>query len=67
MVASLEFADHSADKVSGGPFQERTTFDAIVAVNFCEPICELRCKSAGEMVLVRREDINREMARFDEI
>ncbi len=67
VVASLEFPNHSADKVSCGPFQQRAAFDTIVAVNFCEPICELRCKSAREMVLVRREDIYRKVARFGEI
>ena len=46
VIASLELANHAADKVSGGPFQQRTPFDTIVAVNFCEPVCELRCKSA---------------------
>ncbi len=67
VIASLEFANHAADKVSGSPFQQRTPFDAIAAVNLCEPICELRCKSARDMMLVGREDVNRKVARFGEI
>ena len=46
VVASAEFTNHAADEVSCGAFQKRATFDAVAAINFCEPVRELRCKSA---------------------
>jgi hypothetical protein len=46
VIAPLEFADHAANEVGCGPFQQRAAFDAVIAFNFCEPVCELRCKSA---------------------
>ena len=46
VIASVEFTNHAADEVSGGAFQKRATFDAVVAVDFGEPVRELRCKSA---------------------
>lgn len=46
VVTSAEFTNHAADEVSCGAFQERATFDAVAAINFCEPVRELRCKSA---------------------
>ena len=67
VIASAEFTNHAADEVSGGSFQKRAAFEAVVAVDFGEPIRELRCKSAGKMVLICRKDINREVARFGEI
>lgn len=38
VVASLEFANHAADKVSCGSFQERATFDVVAAVDIGEPV-----------------------------
>ena len=46
VIAPAEFTNHAADEVSGGSFQKRAAFDAVVAVDFGEPIRELRCKSA---------------------
>ena len=46
VIASTEFTNHAADKVSGGAFQERAAFDVVAAIDFGEPIRELRCKSA---------------------
>ena len=67
VIASAEFTNHAADEVSGGAFQKRAAFDAVVAVDFGEPIRELRCKSARKMVLICRKDINGKMPRFGEI
>ena len=46
VIASVEFANHAADKVSGGAFQQWAAFDAVAALNFGEPVGELGCKSA---------------------
>ena len=67
VIASLELANHAADKVSGGPFQKRAAFDVVIAIDFGKPIRELRCKSARKMVLICRKDINGKVARFGEI
>ena len=46
VIASTEFTNHAADEVSRGAFQERAAFDVVAAIDFGEPIRELRCKSA---------------------
>jgi len=46
VIASAEFTNHAADEVSGGAFQERAAFDVVAAIDFGEPIRELRRKSA---------------------
>jgi hypothetical protein len=46
VIASAEFTNHAADEVSGGAFQERAAFDVVTAIDFGEPIRELRRKSA---------------------
>ncbi len=46
VVASAEFTDYATDEVSCGAFQERATPDAVAAIEFGEPVGELRCKSA---------------------
>ena len=46
VIPSAEFTNHAADEVSCGAFEKRTTFDVVAAVDFGEPIRELRCKSA---------------------
>lgn len=45
VIPSVEFTNHAADEVCRGAFQERATFDVVAAVDFGEPIRELRCKS----------------------
>jgi hypothetical protein len=67
VIASVEFTDYATDEVSCGAFQERATFDVVAAIDFGEPVGELRRKSARQVVLIRRQDINREMACFGEI
>jgi hypothetical protein len=67
VIAGMGFSNYATDKVSGGPFQQRATCDAVAAVNFGETVRELSCESAREMMLVRREDVNRKMTRFSEI
>jgi hypothetical protein len=46
VIASVKFTDYAADEVSCCAFQERAAFDVVAAVDFGEPIRELRCKSA---------------------
>ena len=67
VIAPAEFANHSADEVSRGAFQERAAFDVVAAVDCCEPIRELRRKSVRKMVLICCKDVNGKMARLGEI
>lgn len=46
VIPSAEFTNHAADEVRCGAFQERATFDVVAAIDFSEPIRELRRKSA---------------------
>ena len=67
VIAAVEFSNYATDEVSSGAFQQRATFDAVAAFNFGEPVRDLCGKSAGKMMLVRREDVNRKMPRFGEV
>jgi len=67
VIATVKFSNHAADKVSCGALQERAAFAAVAAVHLGEAIRELRRKSVRKMVLIRRKDINCEMARLAEI
>ena len=67
VVAAVEFSNYAADKVSSGAFQQRAAFDAVAAINFGEPVRDLRRKPSGKMMLVRRENVNRKMPCFGEI
>ena len=46
MIPSVEFTNYAADEVSCGALQQRAIFNGVAAVDFGEPIGELRCKSA---------------------
>ena len=46
VIPTLKFSNYPADKVSGRAFQQRAAFDVVAAIDFGEPVRELRGKSA---------------------